>query len=427
MNIRFLLITILSIASLLPVVTNAQSQTPVEINGQLQVIGKQLCNQYGKPIQLRGMSTHGIQWYPWGDCLTEASLDTLAYGWGADILRISMYVQEGGYETNPTAFTNQVKTLVNEATERGMYALVDFHQLSPGDPNANTENAKTFFTEIATTFKDNNNIIYDIANEPNGVVWDTIHKYAVEVIPVIQNIDTDAVVLCGTHGYATFGLSGDGNLQDVLDNPLPFNNVMYTFHFYANSHQDYYYNGLDKASDELPVFVTEFGTQDYDGDGDNNFTMTQKYLDLLADKKISWCNWNYSDDFRSGAVWKTGTCGNGPWSTENLKESGLWIREKMLEPADDFPVDEVTATENETVADFLIYPNPADENQSVILQGIEGKVDMSIYNQTGQLVFSKKAVSADQALSINSLASGIYSVILIGKDGKMLSQKLVVE
>src|SRR6478735_4447095 len=119
------------------VVVLSQAQTPVQKNGQLRVTGLKLCNQYGNPIQLRGMSTHGIQWYGWGSCLNEASLDALAYDWGSDILRISLYVQEGGYETDPAGFTSQVNRLIEEATERGMYALVDWHQLTPGDPNYN--------------------------------------------------------------------------------------------------------------------------------------------------------------------------------------------------------------------------------------------------------------------------------------------------
>src|SRR5688500_8007944 len=91
----------------------AGAQTPVQKNGQLKVCGTKLCNQYNNPIQLRGMSTHGIQWFY--QCLTDASLDALAYNWGSDILRISLYVQEGGYETDPVGFTNKVTNLINEA------------------------------------------------------------------------------------------------------------------------------------------------------------------------------------------------------------------------------------------------------------------------------------------------------------------------
>lgn len=315
----------------------ATAQTPVSQNGQLQVIGLKLCNQYGNPIQLRGMSTHGIQWYGWGSCLTEASLDALAYDWGADVLRISLYVQDDGYETDPAGFTAQVNRLIEEATERGMYALVDWHQLDPGDPNVNLAMAKTFFTAIANQHKNKNNIIYDVCNEPNGVTWARIKTYADQIIPVIRAIDSDAVVLVGTHAWGSMGVSDGRSAQDIVSNPLSFTNIMYTFHFYAKDHQAQYLNELNWASDRLPVFVTEFGSQEATGDGPNDFTMTQQFIDLMQTKKISWCNWNYSDDFRSGAVWTTGTCSAGPWTTARLKPAGAWIRQRMLSPADNFP------------------------------------------------------------------------------------------
>lgn len=343
--------------------SQTHAQTPVQKNGQLQVIGTKLCNQYGNPIQLRGMSTHGIQWYGWGGCLTAASLDALAYDWGADILRISLYVQEGGYETDPTGFTNQVNRLIEEATARGMYALVDWHQLTPGDPNYNLARAKTFFSAIANTHKNKNNIIYDICNEPNsGATWAKIKTYADQMIPFIRAIDNDAVILVGTHGWSTMGLSGDGSLQDIFNNPLTQGNVMYTFHFYAKDHRTEYLNQLNTASDRLPVFVTEFGTQEASGDGANDFTMAQQYIDLMARKKISWTNWNYSDDFRSGAVWITGTCSNGPWTTARLKPAGAWIRERILNPADDFPGGNVCVPVSASANDGNVPANVQDND-----------------------------------------------------------------
>ena len=280
------------------------------------------------------MSTHGLQWYGWSDgtsgCLNEASLNALSDDWGADILRISLYVQEGGYETNPTAFTNQVNTLIAEASDRGMYALVDWHQLDPGDPNANTAAAKTFFTAIARANKDRNNVIYDIANEPNGVTWDLIQSYAMEVIPVIRAEHPEAVVLVGTHGWASLGVSDGKSYTDIVNNPVTIDNIMYTFHFYAASHKESYRTALDNASSVLPIFVSEWGTQTYSGDGTNDMVSSQAYIDLMARKKISWTNWNYADDFRSGSVWKTGTCGSGgPWTNTQLKEAGIWVRDKI--------------------------------------------------------------------------------------------------
>ncbi|MGC7099623.1 glycoside hydrolase family 5 protein [Amycolatopsis lurida] len=309
--------------------------SPAAVNGQLKVCGLQLCNQYGKPIQLRGMSTHGIQWY--AQCVKTASLDALANDWKADVLRISMYIQEGGYESDPAKFTNLVNNYIEEATKRGMYALVDWHQLSPGDPNYNLGRAKTFFTEIAKRHKDKTNIIYDIANEPNGVSWAGIKSYAEQMIPVIRAQDPDGVVLVGTHGWASLGISDGRTEADIVNNPIKASNFMYTFHFYAASHKDEYFNALTRAASKLPLFVTEFGTQTYTGDGGNDFGYSQKYLDFLASKKISWTNWNFSDDFRSGAVFKEGTCaGNSFTGTGPLKPAGVWIRDR-IRSADNFP------------------------------------------------------------------------------------------
>ena len=130
-----------------------------------------------------------------------------------------------------------MNSYIEEATERGMYALVDWHQLDPGDPNANLGLAKTFFTEIAERHKDKKNIIYDIANEPNGVSWAGIKSYAEQMMPVIRAKDPDGVIFVGTHGWASLGVSDGGSEADVIDNPVNATNLMYTFHFYAASHQ----------------------------------------------------------------------------------------------------------------------------------------------------------------------------------------------
>jgi endoglucanase len=306
---------------------------PFDVNGRLKVVGTNLSNQFGKAIQLRGMSTHGLQYR--GNCYNSESLQLLAGGWGADILRISMYIQEGGYEMNPVYYTSFVDSLVNKCYEMGIYALIDWHMLHPGDPNANTEAAKVFFDHVSKKHSNKGNVLYEICNEPNNdkhvVTWPLIKKYAEQVIPVIRNNDGAAIVIVGTPEFAS-------RPDLVIGNKLTFENVMYTMHFYAaDPEQLARMEYVTKAvANGVPVFVTEFGTQDGWGDGANDFRMSEKWLRFLAEKKISWCNWNYSDSPRSGAVWKTGTCPNGPWTDTNLKEAGFWIRERLNKPADDW-------------------------------------------------------------------------------------------
>src|SRR5690606_22859030 len=69
----------LLIVAFLFISTNLLAQypagSPVAINGKLSVIGTQLSNECGNPVQLRGMSSHGVQWY--GNCVNTSSLDYL--------------------------------------------------------------------------------------------------------------------------------------------------------------------------------------------------------------------------------------------------------------------------------------------------------------------------------------------------------------
>jgi endoglucanase len=304
--------------------------SPVAVHGRLKVCGTMLCNEKNIPVQLRGMSTQGLQWYR--QCLTASSLDALAKNWKIDVLRIAMYVQEGGYETNPAFFTNWVHHLIEQATKRGLYVIVDWHILNPGDPYYNFKRAKTFFAEIASRHKGKVNIIYEVANEPHGVSWDRIRSYHEQIIPFIRKRDPHAIILLGTRGYSSFGLAETSNESEIINNPVRADNIMYTFHFYAASHGDVYLNTLSRAADAIPVFVSEFGTQTYTGSGDNNFVQSQKYIDLMAAKKISWTIWNFSDHHNSGAVLMPGTCPDGEFTrATSLKPSGTWARRKIRE------------------------------------------------------------------------------------------------
>ncbi len=310
-------------------------QTPVAINGQLRVCGVNLCNQYNRPIQLRGMSTHGLQWF--ASCYNDSSLNTLASDWQADLLRISMYVQEGGYETNPSGFTSRVNSLVDEAQERGLYAMIDFHTLTPGDPMYNLDRAKTFFAAVSARNASKNNVIYEITNEPNGVSWATIKNYAEQVIPVIRANDPDAVVIVGTRGWSSLGVSDGSNANEVINSPVNASNIMYAFHFYAASHKDNYRAEVERAARSLPLFVTEFGTVTYTGGGAVDVSSSTAWLDLLDRLKIGYANWTYSDANEGSAAFRAGACASGNYSSSNLSESGSFMRNRIRTP-DNFPV-----------------------------------------------------------------------------------------
>ncbi len=305
-----------------------RASTPVSRHGQLHVCGRRLCDEQGRHVQLRGMSTHGTQWY--AGCITPRSLDALAGSWGADVLRVSTYVQEGGYATNPRLFTQRAARMVRQATARGMYVIIDWHLLDPGDPFVNRARAGRFFAAMTHRFADQDNVLYEIANEPNGVPWSRVRTYAEELIPEIRASDPNAPILVGTAGWSSFGVADGHDPRQVVRHPVRADNIAYTFHFYAASHGADHRRALARASRRLPVFVTEFGTQRFTGDGPNDFASAGRYLALMKKRGISWVSWNYSDDWRSGAAFETGTCPDGPFATDAvLKPAGEWVRDRI--------------------------------------------------------------------------------------------------
>jgi endoglucanase len=121
------------------------------VGGALKIIDKDgnktLGDKNGNTIQLRGMSTHGIQWFP--EIVNDNAFNALSNDWGANVIRLAMYVGENGYATDPTTVKQRVIEGIDLAIKNGMHVIVDWHVHMPGDPNASAYwGAMNFFREI---------------------------------------------------------------------------------------------------------------------------------------------------------------------------------------------------------------------------------------------------------------------------------------
>ena len=241
--------------------------TPVEKYGQLQVIGSQLCDRNGNPVQLRGMSSHGLAWY--GEYCNSDVIQWLRDDWNCDIYRASMYTKEsGGYIDNPS-IKSKVYEAVDACIEHGLYVIIDWHILEDGNPQTYKTQAKAFFDEMSERYGSYPNVLYEIMNEPNNesggnVTWAGDCKpYAQEVIPIIRANDPDNIVIVG-------GPSWSSLQQEVINSPLTgFTNIVYTVHQYTNESQSYWPTSrmISAMNKGMCVFVSEWGPTDADGDG----------------------------------------------------------------------------------------------------------------------------------------------------------------
>lgn len=302
---------------------SVDASTPFGQHGALHVENGKLTDADGNTVQLYGMSTHGIAWFP--QYINYDSLRTLRDDWNTNCIRLAMYTEEyGGYCAggDKEQLKQLVKDGVSYATELGMYVIVDWHILSDCDPNQNKDEAIAFFREMAEVFADNDNVLYEICNEPNGgTSWNSIKSYAEEVIPVIRAQKPDAVILVGTPTWSQ-------EIDKAAASPLDDSNVMYTLHFYAGTHKDDLRNRLETCvQNGLPVFVSEFGMCDASGNGANDFVSTTKWLDLLNKYQISFCCWNLANKDESSSVFKASSTALSDWTDDDFNESGRWIRD----------------------------------------------------------------------------------------------------
>lgn len=313
--------------------------TEVQAHGRLSVSGTQLVDQNGKAYQLRGISTHGLQWF--GQFNNKEAYKTLRDDWGVNCIRLAMYTSEGGYISNPSGMKQQVIDGVNYATELGMYVIIDWHILSDGNPNTYKSQAIDFFRDMSSRYKNNTNVLYEICNEPNGCDWSEIKSYAEDVIGVIRQNDSKAVIIVGTPTWSQLG--SQGHTYEPADNPITrYNNLMYSFHFYASdsSHNQWLTAKIGTAiSKGLPVFVSEFGLSAADGNGDIDLGKSKEWLQRCDSYNVSYCAWSLSNDWRSSSLIKGDCNKTSGWSTSDLTTAGNFIREwyRAKKPANSEP------------------------------------------------------------------------------------------
>ncbi|MDO4501189.1 MAG: cellulase family glycosylhydrolase [Erysipelotrichaceae bacterium] len=291
-------------------------------SGQLKVQNNILVSSKGKPVQLRGISMAGIAFqerYTNDDTFKE-----IAATLGCNVIRLAMYtwgVGAAGYSTggNKKQLKEDILKGVECAKNADMYAMVDWHVLQDRDPNKYIEDAKDFFDEVSLKLKDYDNVIYEICNEPNNCEWSDIKAYADVIIPIIRNNDPDALIIVGTPEWSS-------DLYSAANDPLDYDNLMYTFHFYAASHNTEYRNRVSYAVNTgLPVFVTEFGITSANGGYPVDIDEANTWVDFLEENNISYIMWNFSTSTEPCAAIKSGTLKTSGFTDEEITEAGHWL------------------------------------------------------------------------------------------------------
>ena len=295
--------------------------------GALHVEGTRLVDDNGNPIQLRGLSTHGLAWFP--DYINEECFRQFREDWNVNVIRLAMYTAEGGgycTDGNRESLKTLIRNGVKYATNQDMYVIIDWHTLSDNNPNTYLEESKNFFDEVSKEYKDYNNVIYEICNEPNGgTSWSDVKSYAVQVIETIRANDDDGIILVGTPNWSQY-------VDQAAADPITgYDNIMYTLHFYAATHTDWLREGMKSAiAAGLPIFVSEFGICDASGNGAIDEYQAEQWIKALDDHGVSYVAWNISNKNETSAIFNSSCKKVSGFSESDLSASGKWLYHMLI-------------------------------------------------------------------------------------------------
>lgn len=298
----------------------APKNSPVALNGRLQVVGTQLSNEQGSPLVLRGAS---FGWHNlWPRFYNQGAVAWLAKDWKCNVVRASMGVGlDDSYLENPDFALKCMTNVIDGAINQGIYVLIDFHS-----HKLHTEIARKFFTQMAEKYKNTPNVIYEIWNEPDYYSWKVVKQYSEEVISSIRTVDKNNLILVGSPHW-------DQDVDSVAGDPIVGQkNIMYTMHFYAGTHKKWLRDRTDAAiAKGIPIFISECAGMEASGDGPVDEIEWKSFLDWMDKDKLSWIVWSVSDKNETCSMLLPRAASDGNWNNELLKSWGKISRAAILE------------------------------------------------------------------------------------------------
>lgn len=316
------------IGGLVPATTvhaSVRCSNGVSVNGWLHVDGSKLKNSKNETISLHGMSTHGLMWFQ--NLYGQEGADAVANS-GANLFRVAMYTDEyAGYCNSAQDAMNaktQLYKTVDAAIADDMYVIIDWHVLNGTGGAFHNDQAIDFFDEVSKHYANTPNVLYEICNEPNNGAGNNswsgkIKPYAASVIPVIRKNSPKSIVIVGTPTWSQ-------EVDTATEDPLNYDNIMYSLHFYSGTHYDWL---RDKARTAIKrnkaIFVTEFGTCDSSGNGGLNLSEAKTWLDFLDDNDISWANWSLANKNETASALKESANISDGIQDYELTDSGKFI------------------------------------------------------------------------------------------------------
>ena len=330
---RFMIVCAIVLAA----VACAPKEQPAD---RLVVDGTQLTLN-GQPVAFRGLS---FGWHNlWPRFYNASCLRNLAWQGNCRLFRAAIGADDldemlngttdhPGYISDPEQALTCLYNVVDAAVENKCYVIVDWHSHV-----LHTEEARDFFTKVATRYADCPYVIYELFNEPVSrafesehsyadlgdadamkAYWGDLKAYAETLIETITSISTvHPLILMGSPCW-------DQRIDLPAADPIKtYDNLMYTLHFYAATHKESLRDAASAAlAAGLPLFISECAACEASGDGPMDLDQWRYWNTWASDNGVSMVAWSISDKNETCSMAKPEASSEGPWDFDIVKPWG---------------------------------------------------------------------------------------------------------
>ncbi|HEU5075366.1 MAG TPA: glycoside hydrolase family 5 protein [Polyangiaceae bacterium] len=302
------------------------TEVPVEVHGQLRVEDGVLVDHAGEAVQLKGASSMWLNWETSGYAENLDALLWLRDRWRLKVIRAAMGVEPpNAYLANPGQARFQLDNVVKNAVEAGVYVILDWHDHTAHEHRAE---AQEFFADVAADYGDLPTVLYEPYNEPEAVSWASeVKPYHEALVETIRARDPDNVIILGTPFWSQA-------VDEAALSPVLGDNLLYTLHFYACSHDQWLRDRADAAlANGIGLFVTEWAATAADGglDGSVCLEEARAWLDWIDRRGLSWTAWKLDNCSDASCYFTSSAPVDGGWTGEQLQGHGPFVRERMRE------------------------------------------------------------------------------------------------
>jgi endoglucanase len=287
----------------------------------LKVVKTQVLDSKGHPVPLRGVNTASMEWTSNGDGHILETVRRAIEDWHVNIVRLPLaqdrwFGKAPEQTDNGVAYQELVRKVVDLCAAHGCYILLDLHWSDAGEWGKQIgqhvmpdENSVTFWTNVATVYKNQPAVLFDLYNEPHDVSWTLWRDGGTVTERDRKNGDRtyqavgmqkllDTVRATGAQNVVVAGgLDWAYDLSGILVQPLSDpkgNGVIYANHAYPFKGESVttWIKRMETATAQLPVIVSEFGSDPKGGAGETGEQWVQDVLKALHDHNWNWTAWD---------------------------------------------------------------------------------------------------------------------------------------